>query len=143
MTSMLKAALEAAMTTVPRLLMAAWTTMLDRANTALCTPAGSPMRRMRSSIFPSIRSCRGSSRMTLSVRRSRRQRSAALTALEITVAMATPLTVMCSTATKKRLRATLSTPVVASAARGIRVSPTLRKMAASKLYRRMTGIPAR
>lgn len=43
---MLNAALEAAMTTVPRLLMAAWMMMLATANTALCTPAGSPMRRI-------------------------------------------------------------------------------------------------
>ena len=36
-----------------------------------------------------------------------------------------------------------STPEVARAMRGIFVSPTLRKMAAWKLYSRITGIPAR
>ena len=40
------AALDAAMTAVPRLLMAAWMMMLATATTALCTPAGSPMRRI-------------------------------------------------------------------------------------------------
>ena len=43
MISILKAALDAAMTTVPRLLMADWMTILDRANTALWMPAGRPI----------------------------------------------------------------------------------------------------
>lgn len=67
------------------------------------------------------------------LRQRRRKRRAALTALEITVAMATPFTVIPSTATKKRFSATFRIPEVARAMRGIRVSPTLRKTAASKL----------
>ena len=68
---------------------------------------------------------------------------AELSALEMTVAMATPLTVMPSTATKNRFSTTFTTPETASASSGIFVSPTLRKMAASKLYSRMTGMPSR
>lgn len=46
MTSMFHAALDAAMTVVPRLLMADCMTMFDIEKTALCTPAGRPIRRM-------------------------------------------------------------------------------------------------
>ena len=41
--SMLNAALDAAITTVPRLLIAVWITMLATAKTALWIPAGSPI----------------------------------------------------------------------------------------------------
>lgn len=66
-----------------------------------------------------------------------------LTALEITVAVATPLTVILRTITKKRLRITLRTPDTASAISGTFVSPMLLKIAASKLYSNMTGRPIR
>lgn len=56
-----------------------------------------------------------------------------LTAFEITVAVATPLTVILRTITKKRLRITLRTPDTASAISGTFVSPMLLKIAASKL----------
>ena len=42
----MKAAAEAAMTSAPRLLMAAWMTTFDRLKTAPCTPAGVPMERI-------------------------------------------------------------------------------------------------
>ena len=60
MISILKAALDAAMTTVPGLLMADWMTILEMANTALWMPAGRPIRKMRRRIVRSIRSCFGS-----------------------------------------------------------------------------------
>ena len=63
--------------------------------------------------------------------------------MERTVAMATPFTVMCSTTTKNRFSRTFSTPEIASASSGILVSPMLRKIAASKLYSRITGSPSR
>ena len=71
--------------------------------------------------------------MALSLRRSRTNSSTELMALESTVAVATPFTVMCSTMTKNRFSSTFSTPEKASVCKGTRVSPTLRKMAASKL----------
>ena len=130
---MLNAALEAAMTTVPRLLMADWMTMFETANTALWMPAGRPMLRMRFKLAPSMRRCLGSMRMHFSVRSRRRKSRRALMAFDTTVAMATPLTVMPSTATKKRFSSTFRMPETASAASGTFVSPTLRKIAASKL----------
>ena len=57
--------------------------------------------------------------------------------------MATPFTVIFKTATKNRLSITFKTPDAASAINGVFVSPTLRKIAASKLYSRITGIPMR
>ena len=69
--------------------------------------------------------------------------STELIAFDMTVAIATPFTVICKTATKNRLRSTFNTPEKARAARGVFVSPTLRKIAASKLYSSMTGIPIR
>ena len=39
-------ALDAAMTVVPSVLTAAWITMFETENMALCTPAGTPMRRV-------------------------------------------------------------------------------------------------
>ena len=71
--------------------------------------------------------------MDLSVFRSFRNRITALTALALTVAIATPSTVIFSTSTKNRFSSTFSTPERARASRGVFVSPTLRKIAASKL----------
>ena len=113
--------------------MADWMTMLEMANTALCSPAGRPMRRIIHRLRPSMRSLRGSRRMSLPERSRRRNSRAELKALAMTVAMATPLTVIWSTATKNRFSSTFSTPDIASATSGTRVSPTLRKIAASKL----------
>lgn len=75
----------------------------------------------------------GSRRMTLSVLSRKPHKIAALTAFDSTVAIATPSTLMWSTATKKRFRITFRTPEAVSAISGIFVSPTLRKTAASKL----------
>ena len=108
-------------------------TMFETENTALWMPAGRPMRRMRPSVGQSMPSAFGSRWMTCVLRRRRMYSSTELTVLEMTVAMATPLTFMCSTATKNRLSRTFRTPELASAINGIFVSPTLRKIAASKL----------
>ena len=64
---------------------------------------------------------------------SRRSRMMALNTLASTVAVATPSTVMWSTATKNRFISTFRIPETTRAWRGTFVSPTLRKMAASKL----------
>ena len=61
--------------------------------------------------------------------------------METTVAVATPSTVMCNTATKNKFKITFRIPEEASAIKGIFVSPTLRNIAASKLYNKITGIP--
>ena len=73
----------------------------------------------------------------------RRSSTSELKQLARTVAVATPFTVIFSTSTKNRFSATFSTPESVRATNGVRVSPMLRKMAASKLYRRITGIPSR
>ena len=62
-----------------------------------------------------------------------RYRIAELTTFEITVAIATPFTVILRTITKNRFKITFRTPDIARALRGIFVSPILLKMAASKL----------
>ena len=56
-----------------------------------------------------------------------------LTALETTVAIATPLTVMCKTATKNRFSSTFRIPDIVNMTSGVFVSPVLLKIAASKL----------
>ena len=48
--------------------MADWMTMLANENTALCTPAGRPMLKMRFKLAPSMRSAFRSTRTHLSVR---------------------------------------------------------------------------
>ena len=91
------------------------------------------MRRICLRHSPSMRSFFGSRRMTLSVLSRNPHKIAALTAFDSTVAIATPSTLMWSTAAKKRFRITFRTPEAVSAISGIFVSPTLRKTAASKL----------
>ena len=115
--------------------------MFDTENTALCSPAGRPICKILRRLAGSMRSAWMSTRMALSLATSRRNSSTELTALEMTVAVATPFTVIFSTMTKKRFSITFKMPEKASACSGMRVSPMLRKMAASKLYSRMTGIP--
>lgn len=59
-----------------------------------------------------------------------------LVRLETTVAIATPFTLILKTMTKSRFRSTFRTPAKASDCRETFVSPVLRKIAASKLYRK-------
>lgn len=66
-----------------------------------------------------------------------------LTTFAMTVAVATPETPQWNNTTKISPTVTLSTPEMASTASGAWVSPMLRKMAVSKLYSRMTGMPMR
>lgn len=80
-----------------------------------------------------MRSAFGSTRMSRGEIISRRSRMMALNTLASTVAVATPSTVMWSTATKNRFISTFRIPETTRAWRGTFVSPTLRKMAASKL----------
>lgn len=81
--------------------------------------------------------------MNFFVRLRLRYRIAEIIAFEVTVAIATPSTVICKTATKNKFNITFITPEDANASNGIFVSPTLRNIAASKLYKRITGIPNR
>ena len=71
-------ALDAAMTVVPRLLMADWITMLASENTALCMPAGRPMWMMDAADGPSQRSLEGVTRMGASILSSRTSSTSAL-----------------------------------------------------------------
>ena len=68
----MNAALEAAMTTVPRLLIADWMMMFASENTPLWMPAGRPMRRMRFRIPRSMRSRCGSTCTSRAVVRRRK-----------------------------------------------------------------------
>ena len=61
------AALEAAMTSVPRLLMADWMMMFAMAKTALCTPAGRPIFTMPASAARSSLRSLGFTRTAVSV----------------------------------------------------------------------------
>ena len=69
----------AAMTSVPRLLMHAWMTMLASENTALCSPAGRPILTTRASTARSMPSSRGFSLIGASMRVRRTNRMSALT----------------------------------------------------------------
>ena len=69
----------AAMTSVPRLLMHAWMTMLASENTALCSPAGRPILTTRVSTARSMPSSRGFSLIGASMRVRRTNRMTALT----------------------------------------------------------------
>ena len=64
-----------------------------------------------------------------------------LTILEITVAIATPVTPRWKTITRKRLRAAFKTPATVRQYRGRFVSPILLNIAAPKLYSIIKGIP--
>ena len=66
-----------------------------------------------------------------------------LIALDITVAMATPFTVILRTITKNKFKSTLRQPESASTISGVFVSPTLLKTADRKLYNSITGKPSR
>ena len=107
--------------------------MFAKENTAPCKPAGMPMRIIRRNTERCMRSFFGSTLIILSLRISFRRSIAELKRFEMTVAVATPLTVIFSTITKKRFSATFSSPEKNSAISGERVSPTLRNIAASKL----------
>ena len=140
---MLKPAEEAAMTSAPRLLMADWIRMLDKENIMLWTPEGTPIRSISFKTLPSIRS---SPQRTDTSPSSRSRETSSIPApirLEVTVAMATPATSRCTTMTRNRFRSTLAMPETIRHSSGVRVSPLLRKMADSKLYSRITGIPKR
>ena len=130
---MLNAALEAAITTVPRLFIADCITMFATENTALWTPAGSPILMILINTFLSKRRLFTSTCITLSVFISFINNITELSAFDITVAIATPFTVIFSTMTKNRFSSTLTTPEKASAFSGVFVSPMLRNIAASKL----------
>ena len=69
--------------------------------------------------------------------------STAQTMLEITVASATPATLMSHAATNKKLSPTLSTPVIKSVISARLVSPTLRKIAAPKSNTIKNGMPTK
>ena len=139
----MNAALDAAITTVPRLFIADWMTIFDTAKTALWIPAGSPIFIIILKLFRLNLIFFGSTFIYLSDFTRRIKSIIELTAFEITVAVATPLTVILRTITKKRLRITLRTPDTASAISGTFVSPMLLKIAASKLYSNITGRPIR
>ena len=101
------------------------------------------MARMRRRMGRSMRSFLRSRWISSSVRLSFTNRITELTTFEMTVAIATPLTDILSTATKNRFSTTFRMPDIVSATSGTLVSPTLRNIAASKLYSRMTGRPTR
>ena len=71
-------ALDAAMTVVPRLLMADWITMFASEKTALWMPAGRPMRTIWAAERPSQWSFEGSTLMGESIFKSRTSRMSAL-----------------------------------------------------------------
>ena len=139
----MKAALDAAITRVPRLLIADWITRLAILNTALWIPAGSPIRRIFRRQALSMDSLCKSRCTHFSVFVSLIKRMEELTILAITVAVATPFTFIQRTITKKRFKSTFNTPPQNRARRGVLVSPVLRKIAASKLKRKITGNPRR
>ena len=123
---MLKAAEEPAITSAPSELTADCTLRLAREKTMFWTPAGRPIRTMGLSMSMWMRRSRGSTWAGPSDRHRKRKRRAELIALEITVASATPLTVMPMTTTKKMFSTTLTRPEMVRQIRGVRVSPWLR-----------------
>lgn len=139
MISKLKAAAEAAITSVPRLLMADWMTMLERLKTAPWTPAGMPTER----IFFSIDQSKAASfrdRWTEREVWDRRARSMKLLRrVEHTVEAAAPSASMPMPRTKNRLEATFTMPEKKRHRKGVLVSPWLLKMAEVKLYISMPG----
>ena len=108
-----------------------------------CIPAGTPIFKISPSTSPCTRSFLGSTRIANWVFINAANRIAELNTFEITVAVATPSTSIPNPNTKNRLSTTFSIPEITSATSGIWVFPQLRKIAASKLYSRITGIPAR
>ena len=129
----MNAALDAAMTTVPRLLIEACITIFANANTPLCSPAGSPILIILLIVPVSIRSLFGSSLIYSSSFRSLQKRIIELIAFDMTVAIATPSTDSLRTITKNRFRITFIIPDSKRAISGALVLPMLLNIAASKL----------
>ena len=94
----------------PKELMELWITTLDKLKTVLCSPAGSPTRKMAVSFCRSMRSVRRSSRSFPLSRTSTSSTRTAETVWEMLVAMPTPATPMPMPSTKKRFRMTLMMP---------------------------------
>ena len=139
----MRAADEPATAVVPNELSVDWMHTLEKVKTVLCRPAGRPMASIRPSSARSIRSARQDRRISLFSRQSIHTTTTQLTTLDKTVAIATPSTSMPHTATRKMLSPAFRTPDTVRQMSGRFVSPTLRKIAAPKLYTMMNGIPAK
>ena len=138
---MFTAAAEAAITVAPRLLIPDWMHRFEMEKTIPWIPDGTPIFRIRTNSLRSNRMSFRSIRRSSGLRSKRMKRIAALIRLETTVAIATPSTVIPATQTRNRFSPTLMTPAMIRTIMGVRVSPRLRKIAASTLYRKITGIP--
>lgn len=110
---------EPAAAELPNVLMADCTKMLATQNTALCIAAGMPMRRMLLRYFHSIRHFRRDRRNSSGSRHSQNTTKNALTAVEISVASATPITLSLHTTTKNRFSNTFIMPDKIRAASGL------------------------
>ena len=130
---MLNAAEDAAITSVPRLLIADWIMMFADENTIACMAAGIPILRILPRIDLLTRSFLTSNLAAVSVCLKKCSKMMLLKRFEITVAAATPSTVRPRIITKNIFRSTLTMPEIMSATKGILVLPNPLKTAASKL----------
>ena len=104
-------------------------------------PAGKPMLTISFSVGISRCSLFHSSLIIESVFSNKRSRIKAETALANTVAIAIPVTSSLHMQTKNKSSTILTRLAAISAINGFCVSPILRKIAASKLYSKIIGIP--
>ena len=118
-----------------------WMSMFESENSAPCTAAGRPSRRMSRSSSRWKRSRLNDRRHQLCSLVRRMASSTADAALEMLVAAATPSTDMSNASTNSRFSPTLSRPVNVRMYSGVRVSPLARRMAIMKLAAAMNGTP--
>lgn len=139
----MKAALDAAITRVPRLLIADWITRLAILNTALWIPAGSPIRRIFRRQALSMDSLCKSRCTHFSVFVSLIKKNGGADNIGDHCGCGNSVHIHSKDDYKKRFKSTFNTPPQNRARRGVLVSPVLRKIAASKLKRKITGNPRR
>ena len=131
--SIFPAAELAATMTEPKEFTADWISTLEIEKSMLCIPAGRPIFNISLSFCLSIHNFCGVKRMALSVLYRQLSTNSIERYCEITVAHATPLTLMLSTITKRRLSITLTIPEKMRKFIGLRLSPIARSIAAQKL----------
>ena len=130
----MNAAEDAAATSVPRLLIADWMMMFADEKTQDWRLAGIPILRIFFNVGQSILSFFSSNFADVLVFLKQNRRIMLLNMFEMTVAAATPSTVLCRNSTKNMFIPTLTRPEITSAIKGILVLPIPLNIAASKLY---------
>ena len=116
----------------PKLLMEDWIQTLATEKTMPCSPAGTPIFKIRISSEVLISSFLKETRIGSSSCSKNQMTSSALTPFATTVAIPAPATSMWKPATSRKFKITFTTPETINARSGRFVSPILRRIDAPK-----------